>query len=259
MSDPEILVVLPTLGDRLESLKETLQSVDRQRDDVALTLVVIAPPSAREARKLAASMGAVIVDDPKEGISEAINRGLAARTTETYYAWIGDDDLFRAGGLRRLRDMMRSDPKAVLAFGGCDYIDPEGRTIATSNAAGLAVFLLPWGPDLIPHPGTMVRLDDLVAVGGFDRELRYSMDLDAFLKLRGHGRFIHTRTPVSAFRWHPDSLTVANRLASSRESESVKRRHLPIALRPISPVWQYPIRWASSFAAQRVSARARAL
>jgi hypothetical protein len=85
------------------------------------------------------------------------------------------------------------------------------------------------------------------------------MDLDAFLTLRSHGTFRWTRDSVSAFRWHPDSLTVANRLHSSRESESVKRRHLPRALRPLSPLWAYPIRWASAVAALRVNARARAL
>ena len=64
---------------------------------------------------------------------------------------------------------------------------------------------------------------------------------------------------LAAFRWHPDSLTVANRLGSSREAESVKRRHLPRAIRPISGLWHRPIRWASAFAASRVNARARAL
>ncbi|HEV7742780.1 MAG TPA: glycosyltransferase [Pseudolysinimonas sp.] len=259
MADSDILVVLPTLGDRLDSLRETLDSVNEQRADVALTLVVVAPATATAARELAESMGAVVVDDPREGISEAINRGLRARTTETYYAWVGDDDLFRPNGLRTLQDLLEGDPKAVLAFGGCDYIDPEGRTITTSNAGRLAVFILPWGPDLIPHPGTMVRLDDLESIGGFDRDLKYAMDLDAFLKLRSHGRFVWTRRPVSAFRWHPDSLTVSNRRASSQESEAVKRRHLPAALRPVSPLWQVPIRWASAFAAGRLNAVARSL
>lgn len=259
MADPEVLVVLPTLGDRIDSLRETLKAVDAQRSDVALTLVVIAPRAAAEARSLAVSFGAVVFDDPKKGISTAINIGLGARSTESYYAWIGDDDLFREGGLRALKEILDSTPRAVLAFGGCDYIDAEGRTIVVSNAGWLALFLLPWGPDLIPHPGTMVRLDALEAIGGFDTELKYSMDLDAFLKLRGHGAFAYTRKSVSAFRWHPDSLTVSNRLASSRESESVKRRHLPRLLRPISGLWQRPIRWASAVAASRVSATARTL
>jgi GT2 family glycosyltransferase len=259
MSDPEVLVVLPTLGDRLDTLRITLDSVNEQRTDLALTLVVVAPAGAIAARELAASMGAVIVDDPKEGISAAINFGLAARTVEKYYAWVGDDDLFRPGGLLTLRTVLQATPDAVLAFGGCDYIDPEGRTITVSNAGSLATFLLPWGPDLIPHPGTMIKLDALEAIGGFDRDLKYAMDLDAFLKLRRHGSFVWTRRSVSAFRWHAESLTVANRLNSSREAESVKRRHLPALLRPASALWHRPIRWASAVAAGRVNAQARAL
>jgi len=256
MFNAKILVVLPTLGERLDSLAETLEAVDAQRADVDLTLVVVMPAGAAAARELVAGYSAVIVDDPREGISAAINCGLAARTDEDFYAWIGDDDLFRAGGLLALRNLLGENPGAVLSYGGCEYIDPTGKVLAVSNAGSLAKFLLPWGPDLIPHPGTMIALDALEAIGGFDVTLKYAMDLDAFLKLRAHGSFVCTRTTVSAFRWHPDSLTVANRLNSSRESESVKTRHLVPLLRPISPLWNYPIRWASSFAARRVSAQA---
>ncbi|TDW30701.1 glycosyltransferase [Cryobacterium psychrophilum] len=256
MSSSDILVVLPTLGDRLDSLRETLETVKHQRQEVALTLAVVAPLGAIEARAIAVEYGATVIDDPKTGISAAINCGLAARTNERYYAWIGDDDLFRPGGLKRLQAMLDNDASAVLSFGGCEYIDPTGKKLALSNAGALATFLLAWGPDLIPHPGTMIRLDALEAIGGFDVGLKYAMDLDAFLKLRKYGKFISTRVPVSAFRWHPDSLTVANRLNSSVESEAVKRRHLPAGLRPLSPIWNYPIRWASAFAARQVSAQA---
>jgi glycosyltransferase involved in cell wall biosynthesis len=259
MVPSEVLIVLPTLGERIETLRETLESVVEQRRDVALTLVVVTPPGAEQARELARSFGAVVVDDPKEGISEAINCGLRTRTTEPYYTWMGDDDLFRPGGMRTLKSMMDKRPDAVVAYGGCDYIDPEGRTIGISNAGALALFLLPWGPDLIPNPGTIIRFDALEAIGGFDRTLKFAMDLDAFLKLRKYGKFIFTRQSTSAFRWHPDSLTVANRLKSSLEAESVKRRHLPAPLRSISGLWHRPIRWASFFAADRVNARARAL
>lgn len=259
MASTDVLVVLPTLGDRIDTLRETLESVKAQRVDVSLTLVVVAPASATEARALAAEYDAVLVDDPKTGISEAINRGLAARTEERFYAWVGDDDLFRPHGLATLVDLLERRDDAVLAFGGCDYIDPDGRTIGVSNAGRLALFLLPWGPDLIPHPGTMVRLDALEAIGGFDAELTFAMDLDAFLKLRPFGRFIWTRQSVSAFRWHPDSLTVSNRRRSSTESELVKRRQLPAWVRPLSPLWAVPWRWAAHIAANLVSARTRRL
>lgn len=259
MPNPEFLVVLPTLGDRLDTLRLTLESVARQQVGLDITLAVVAPPSATAARELALSFGAIIVDDPKKGISEAINCGLAARTTEKFYAWVGDDDLFLDGGLGALKELLEADASAVLAFGGCDYIDADGNVVAVSNAGPLALFLLAWGPDLIPHPSTLIRLDALESIGGFDPSLRFAMDLDAFLKLRTHGKFIYTRRSVSAFRWHPDSLTVANRLSSSQEAESVKRRHLPPALKPVSGLWHRPVRWASAFAAGRLNARARAL
>jgi hypothetical protein len=259
MPRPDVLVILPTLGDRLEMLALTLATVEQQRETIDLTLVVVLPGDAVEARRMAEAAGAVVVDDPRTGISNAINRGLAERTVERFYAWIGDDDLFRPGGLAALKSLLDEAPEAVLAYGGCDYIDPNGATIAVSNAGKLAQFLLPWGPNLIPHPGTMIRLDPLLDIGGFDPELKYSMDLDAFLKLRSYGSFVFTRQSVSAFRWHPDSLTVAGRRNSSRESEAVKRRHLPDWLRFLSPLWGLPIRWASAFAARRVSSRARRL
>ena len=259
MTDGSVLVVLPTLGDRLDTLELTLATIDAQRDDVPLRLVVVAPESASAARDLALSHGATVVGDPKSGISAAINAGIDAAGSESYYAWMGDDDLFRPGGLRRLLDLMQSGPDVVVTYGGCDYIDPQGNVIGTSRAGRAARWLLPWGPDLIPHPGSMIRLDAMRAVGLFDPTLRYAMDLDMFLRLRSSGRYLSTREPVSAFRWHPDSLTVANRQASSAESEAVKRRHLAPALRPVAPLWEFPLRWAASRAATAVSRRARRL
>jgi glycosyltransferase involved in cell wall biosynthesis len=259
VSGGKILVVLPTLGDRIESLEETLGTIAHQRAQVDLTLVVILPEGAEEARAVATKFGAVVLNDPGRGISEAINVGVRAATDEEYYAWIGDDDLFRDGGLRILRDLLDADRAAVVAYGGCDYIDAEGRTIGRSRAGRAALWLLPWGPDLIPHPGSIIRLDALRAIGLFDTSLKYAMDLDAFLSLRSRGRFLSTRTSVSAFRWHPDSLTVANREGSSREAREVKTRHLPGWLRPVSPVWSVPVAWSAAAAAGAVSRRARRL
>jgi GT2 family glycosyltransferase len=259
VSEGKVLVVLPTLGDRLTYLEETLRTIDAERARVDLTLAVVLPAGAVQARRVAEAHQAVIVEDPRRGISEAINAGILAATTEEYYAWIGDDDLFRPGALTQLRDLLETNPDAVVSYGGCDYINPEGRVVGTSKAGRAAQWLLPWGPDLIPHPGSMIRLAALREVGMFDTSLKYVLDLDVFLKLRSRGRFVCTRRSVSAFRWHPESLTVANRAAASAEAEAVKRRHLPRLLRPLSPAWHVPVKWAASIAARGVSRRALSL
>jgi glycosyltransferase involved in cell wall biosynthesis len=256
MSEGGILVVLPTLGERLTSLEQTLNSVDEQRSQVALTLVVVLPASAHEARELATRFGATVVEDPGDGISHAINVGIDAATDESFYAWIGDDDLFRPRGLLTLRTLIRGTTSAVLAYGACDYVNGDGRVIFTNRAGRLAIWLLPWGPDLIPHPGSLIRIDAMRNVGLFDVRLKYAMDLDLCLKLRAQGSFVSTKVSVSAFRWHADSMTVLNRRASSAEAESVKNRHLPRALRSVSAVWNLPVRVAAAYAARSVNRRA---
>lgn len=248
-----ILVVLPTLGQRIDTLEQTLQSIAQQRNLVSLRLIVVTPATSLEAISLCRDYGAEILVDPGMGISHAINIGIQAQKSETYYAWMGDDDLFRPNGLRVLLDLFATNQDALVAYGACDYIDPDGEILATNRAGKLATFLLPWGPDLIPHPGSLIKLQALNKAGKFNVKYKYAMDLDMFLRLMKMGKFISTKISVSAFRWHPDSLTVAGRKDSGLEAEEIKRSHLPRPLRFISPIWMYPVRWASIFAANSLN------
>ena len=257
--NPSILVVLPTLGQRLDTLSKTLESINIQRAEVALRLIVVTPTRAKEARQLALTFGAEIVDDPGIGISSAINKGLEQRSGEQYYAWMGDDDLFLSKGLVTLQNLIEKDKRNVVAYGACKYIDPQGRTIGLSKAGKLAVHILGWGPDLIPHPGSLIDLDALFNVGLYDEDLKYVMDLDVFLKLKQNGPFISTKNPVSAFRWHPESLTVANRKGSATEAAMVKRRYLSPFAQKIAFLWEGPVFISSSLAAKLVNSRARKL
>ena len=255
----KLLVVLPTLGYRLKFLESTLQSCAALAEHVPTTIALVAPPAAREARALGERYGAELVDDPGVGMAEAVNAGLAARSSESFYTWVGDDDELIAEGVDALVRAVERDPSATVAYGHCDYIDDVGRVIGRSRAGMLAQFLLPWGPNLIPHPGTIIRLDALEQIGGFDPVLSYALDLDVFLKVKKLGRFIVLPRVSARFRWHVDSATVADRSASSREAMMVKNRQLPVWLRSISWLWNYPVAWASHVAASIVAWRARNL
>jgi glycosyltransferase involved in cell wall biosynthesis len=252
-NNKQVLVVLPTLGERLDTLEVALASVDVQRADVDLTLAAVLPASAKKARTLAKKHGALLVDDPGAGMSAAINAGLAARTTEEFYIWLGDDDTYRPGGLATLLGLVSSHDDVVVAFGGCDYVDADGTILWTSKAGSIATKLIGVGPNLIPHPAALIRLDALEAVGGYDEALSLVMDLDVFLKLKKMGRFVSTREVVSAFGWHPGSLTVQDRSRSGAEARMVKRRHLNPLPRVFEPLWEYPVSIASHLAARRLN------
>lgn len=254
---PRILLVIPTLGKRVDYLAQTLESVRGQ--GVPVDVVVVVPGAATEARSLVSRFGARLLDDPGS-LSAAVNLGLAAAGDHHEYGnWIGDDDLLTPGSLAATSTALSADPTASLAFGHCSYIDGQGRELWVSRAGRGATRLLAWGPDLIPQPGMLFRLAHFRAVGGLDESLQFAMDLDLLLRLRAHGHFVDVRRQVSAFRWHDASLTVSGRTASLRESEQVKRRYLSPQLRRVAPVWEAPVRMATRLAARRLGVKARRL
>lgn len=251
-----VLAVVPTLGERLDTLGPALASL-RAQEGVSTTLVVVVPPAADEARAIAQEHGAVLVDDPRRGLSAAVNAGIAAANGEAYFSWIGDDDELHPAGLSTLVDMLEGDRGAVVAFGACDYMDDTGKVFAVSRAGRWARRVLAWGPDLIPQPASLTRLSAMRAVGPYDEGLRFVMDLDMFLRLRGQGSFISTQQRVAKYRWHPDALTVANRDVSISEGDTVRRRHLPRAVRPLAVLWERPVRIAINLVSDHLSKRAR--
>ena len=257
MAPSALLVVLPTLGDRLEFLEATLRSCRDLAERVPAAVVMVVPAHAESARALGRDYGAVLIDDPGTGMADAVNAGLERRTTEDFYVWVGDDDELVPAGVVALMKALEEQASAVLAYGHCEYIDGAGRAIGRSRAGRLATLLLPWGPNLVPHPGTVVRLDALEAVGGFDSRLSYALDLDVFLKLRRVGGFIAQPEVSARFRWHADSATVADRSASAKEAMAVKNRHLSEWLRGVSWIWNYPVSWASQVAASHLNRRTR--
>lgn len=232
-------------------LERALESVQLQGPGVHL--VVVVPGGKKDASALAKKAGATVVDDPGQGMSGAINAGLGARTTEQFYIWLGDDDAFRPGALGVLKKLLTARPEAVVAYGACNYVNSRGQTVWTSRAGRLARWLIGIGPNLIPHPAAMIRLDALEDIGGYDDKLSLVMDLDIFLKLKRKGSFVSTQQVVSQFGWHSESLTVQDRKRSSDEARLVKRKHLPAWARPFEPLWEYPVQWASGLAARSLN------
>ncbi|MGV8968110.1 MAG: glycosyltransferase [Cellulomonas sp.] len=252
MGDGSVLVVIPTLGKRLDTLGQALSSITQQRSSLPLTLVVVVPAGALEARALALEAGAVLVDDPGTGLSGAVNAGIDAAGSESYLAWAGDDDLFRPGGLAALKLILDTHPDAPVAYGACDYIDEHDNLLWVSRSGRFASWVLVWGPNLIPQMASLIRLEELRAVGNYDMGLTHSMDLDAFLRLRQRGPLLSTATTVGAFRWHADSMTASQRDVSLAESQRVKHRYLPRPVRPLAPLWDLPVAVASRMAAARL-------
>lgn len=250
----EVLIVIPTLGQRVDYLRQTLESIRNQQ--VEADIAVVTPLGATAARALAHEFGAKVIDDPGS-LPAAINLGVSqAGVQHRYVNWLGDDDLLTDQSLGSTIGELKANPDAVVAYGSCRYIDPQGKELWVSKAGKWADRILSWGPDLIPQPGMLIRREAWDSVGGVDESLSHAFDLDLLLKLKNHGGFIPVDHVVSCFRWHPESLTVSDRSKSLNESEEIKRRYLSPRQAELKWLWEQPVRVATRIAAQRLNKRA---
>ncbi|HMS25107.1 MAG TPA: glycosyltransferase [Acidimicrobiia bacterium] len=253
-----ILLVIPTLGQRPDYLRQTLDSIKSQQG-VIYDIVMIFPLDNEETMQLAHEVNAIIVDDPG-GISAAVNAGIAqAQPRHEFIGWIGDDDLLATDSLKTAIEVLDQTSDAVLAFGFCDYIDDRGEKLFTNRAGNWAPWLMTWGPNLVPCPGTVFRKSALDKAGEFDVENKYCMDLDMLLRLRKLGKFVNTKRTMASFRWHSTSTTVVNRVKLLKEVKQVKRKHLSPVLRKFAPIWEPPVSIATTFAAKSVNRKAQKL
>lgn len=224
---------------------------------VRADIVIVAPLPNAHIDAMARHHDARVLPDPGS-LPGAINLGIETFGREYRYVnWLNDDDLLEPDAIAVTRQALERRPNAVVAYGACRYIDSVGRELWISQAGRLAPWMLKWGPDLIPQPGMLIRADAWRAVGGLDTSYALAFDLDLLLRLQKHGPLIDTRSVVSSFRWHADSLTVDDRTQNLQESERAKRAALSPPLRRLAWAWERPVRGAIRMASWEVNRRAR--
>lgn len=243
-------VVVPTLGQRPEYLELALQSI---RDAGTSYILMVAPAAFDASSFLAAGLLDRKVDEIGRSLPAAINQGFAALPKGIrYIAWLGDDDLLRPGALSLTENFLEAHPKSSVVYGRCDYVDEAGTVVWTNRSGSWAAPLLRVGPDLIPQPGSLFRRESFEATGDLRTDLGWAFDLDIFLRLGRVGRLSYVRRTLAAFRWHAGSLSVGQRSESVREASQVRREYLPGWVRPISGIWERPVRWATNRAGDLV-------
>jgi hypothetical protein len=240
---PVIAVVVPTLGQRPEYLEQSLSSI---RAAGQSHIVIVAPASFDASALKAAGLIDEKLDETGRSLPAAIDQGFAALPQGVrYIAWLGDDDLLRPGALGLASNFLDGHPKSAAVYGRCDYIDPAGNRLWANKSGWWAAPMLRIGPDLIPQPGSLFRRSAYLKTGGLRTDLGWAFDLDIFLQLAKFGRLSFIPHTLAAFRWHPGSLSVGQRRDSVREASQVRVEHLPGWVRPISPLWERFVRWAT--------------
>ena len=252
---PRVGIVVPTLGKRPEYLTQCLKSI---RAAGRAHILLVAPAEFNSDQLLESGLIDSGVDDPRAGVSEAINLGIRSLPAGVEFVnWLGDDDLLSKDTLAYSEQALVQDPKTVMVFGACDYINSEGKQVWTNKSGAWAVPLLRFGPDLIPQPGALFRRASFDGAGGLSAEFDWAFDFDLFIRFSKMGRLKYLDRTLASFRWHPESLSVEHRRMSVAEASAVRVLHLAKVLRPISSLWEFPVKQATLWAGTRVTQKAR--
>lgn len=243
-------IVVPTLGDRTELLRLCLSSI-RAAGDVHIC--VVAPISIDLQQFQLDGLVDQIVEDPGSGLPAAINAAIAALPVHIEYVnWLGDDDLLTPQSLIRALEELK-DSSVDFVFGSCDYIDIHGSVIGKNRSGKWAMWLMKYGPDLVPQPGSLYRRSAFNSVGGLDTSLGWAFDLDLFLRFEQSVSWRYIPECLAQYRWHDATLSTGRRAEMIAEARTVRSRYHGVVVRTAAPMWEVPTAIAVNLAGIAVS------
>jgi GT2 family glycosyltransferase len=237
LRENQIGYVVPTLGNNLEWLAHSLESLRLSSKDCKI--VIVTNSRTEPLTQLAEKYSTVLVEEETRGVYPALNQGVALLESlgADYFAFLGDDDVLIPGSTSNLLKEFQ-DPTVAVAYGRIWYVDKKLITKMSNSGYPILKILLSWIPNIIPNPGTLIRISHFNKIGKYDPALKWAGDLDLWLRIRKIGKIRFVDTPVALFRWHDESLTAGQRRESLKEASLVRSRNSKKILKPFHMIWE---------------------
>jgi glycosyltransferase involved in cell wall biosynthesis len=211
MSPPTVSVLMPVYnGQRF--LAEAVRSILGQSFG-DLELIVVDDDSADRSPQILRRFAR---RDPRVRVIRHENRGLVASLNEMiglargeYLARMDADDVALPGRLAMQVAYLRDHPD-VVAVGGCTHwIDERGFVYMDQRLprddTEIQEALLT-GTNCFVHPAVTMRREAVLAVGGYDPQMKECEDFDLWLRLGERGRLANLEEFVVKYRVHGKSM-----------------------------------------------------
>jgi glycosyltransferase involved in cell wall biosynthesis len=166
-----------------------------------------------------------LIRQPNQGVSVARNTALEAARAE-WIACLDHDDVMLAHRLERQLAFVEAHPE-VKAFGTLAlYINARGEVVGQTvpvplrSRADLGAWLATGRAIGLNQPSVMMSRSAVLAVGGYNPQMRVAQDIDLWMRLAQAGHLVLQQDEVlTKYRVHPGSVTVNFPYESHRISE----------------------------------------
>jgi len=189
--EPLVSVVIPVFnGER--SLGEAVESVLDQKYS-AIEIIVVDDGSTDGTATVARSLPVRYLHQTNQGPAAARNRGID-HAQGSFIAFADADDLWPAGKLELQLPYLIGDSQIDIVLGRIQQVTVDGPTQDTGFSVNLG--------------SGVMRRSVFERVGLFDETMRYSEDVDWFMRARESGAAIVTIDSVTLFyRQHEQNMT----------------------------------------------------
>lgn len=185
-------------------------------------------------------------DYTREGFSGMLNKGLA-HATGSYVARQDDDDLSSSHRFSSQIRLLENRPDVIMATGFASVVNRTGeiryQITQPTHPRDLALALI--GTNIIPHSSAMFKKESILAVGGYDNNVRGCEDYELWLRLLSVGNIATVGSEIIEILQHPDGMSKkgTNLTALTRVNRG---RFVACRLLNVSPVraMKYSVAWS---------------
>lgn len=163
------------------------------------------------------------VSGPDRGQTDAINRGMA-RATGDVLAYLCSDDTYEPDALRRVADCFRANPEADFVYGDFYFLEGDSGWRRRKRAGDYSVERLE-RVNFLGQPAVFWKRSVWERFGSLDETLRYCMDHEYWLRVRGRTRWVYLPEVLASARLHAGSKTCSQLVAMWEEAARMGERY----------------------------------
>ncbi len=225
---PRLSVVIPSYNQG-KFIERTIKSIiDQNYPD--LEIILMDGGSTDETMQIVEkyrSHFAHIQSEPDGGQTAAIASGFD-RATGQFISWLNSDDTYAPGALLKIGTYLADHPKVQFVYGDMWLIDAEDRPFAFKKSVRFSLGVMKYAFLTVPQMSAYWSRDLYQAVGGMDRNLRFCMDYDLFVRLASASAPVCIRGDIGNFRIHGESKTSTLETVRQAEDKVVQERYCGI-------------------------------
>jgi len=167
------------------------------------------------------------ISEKDGGQSSALNKGFKM-AKGNILGWLNSDDYYPPGSLLKVGKFFAENQECNFLSGDGEFFGNPSKKInfkINADSYNFYELLKYHNGKYLPQPSVFFSKNCFSEVGGLDESLKYTMDLDLWLKLSKKHKLNYLPQTLSMLRQHDDAKTIKNNEIAMAEVEKVIFKH----------------------------------